>query len=64
MLNVLLECFRYLEKESDDELAYQPAPDSPAANKGGDDDNDDEDDPLDAFMAGVDKQVIFLVFVR
>uniref|UniRef100_A0A0N5ADR4 RNA helicase n=1 Tax=Syphacia muris TaxID=451379 RepID=A0A0N5ADR4_9BILA len=45
----------YLEKESDDEeLAYQPAPDSPTAKN--DSKSGDEDDPLDAFMAGVDKQ--------
>uniref|UniRef100_A0A1I8EU04 RNA helicase n=1 Tax=Wuchereria bancrofti TaxID=6293 RepID=A0A1I8EU04_WUCBA len=49
----------YLEKDSDDELEYQPVPGSPGANavSASDDANDDEEeDPLDAFMAGVDKQ--------
>ncbi|KAM3724357.1 ATP-dependent RNA helicase [Dirofilaria immitis] len=49
----------YLEKDSDDELEYQPVPGSPganvASNSGGFNDDDDED-PLDAFMADVDKQ--------
>ncbi|VDM41431.1 unnamed protein product [Toxocara canis] len=47
----------YLEKDSDDEPAYQPAPNSPGGAKGGaGEDDEDEEDPLDAFMAGVDKQ--------
>uniref|UniRef100_A0A8R1U2A7 RNA helicase n=1 Tax=Onchocerca volvulus TaxID=6282 RepID=A0A8R1U2A7_ONCVO len=49
----------YLEKDSDDELEYQPVPGSPGANatsNGGGFDDDDEEDPLDAFMAGVNKQ--------
>ncbi|VDK46951.1 unnamed protein product [Anisakis simplex] len=49
----------YLEKDSDgdDELAYQPAPESPTGAKvPGKEDNDEEEDPLDAFMAGVEKQ--------
>ncbi|KAL4002161.1 DEAD/DEAH box helicase family protein [Acanthocheilonema viteae] len=47
----------YLEKDSDDELEYQPVPGSPGANAASADDGiNDEEDPLDAFMAGVDKQ--------
>ncbi|EFO22674.2 hypothetical protein LOAG_05808 [Loa loa] len=52
----------YLEKDSDDELEYQPVPGSPGANAasigddGGGVNGDEEEDPLDAFMAGVDKQ--------
>lgn len=52
--------FRYLEKDSEDELEYQPIPGSPGANAACVDDganDDEEEDPLDAFMAGVDKQV-------
>ena len=44
-------------QESDEDLPYQPAPDSPtrtgAANSG----SDDEEDPLDAFMSGIDSEV-------
>ncbi|OZC06138.1 hypothetical protein X798_06877 [Onchocerca flexuosa] len=49
----------YLEKDSDDELEYQPVPGSPGANAssyGGGFNDDDEEDPLDAFMADVNKQ--------
>uniref|UniRef100_F1KV40 RNA helicase n=1 Tax=Ascaris suum TaxID=6253 RepID=F1KV40_ASCSU len=47
----------YLEKDSDDELAYQPAPNSPRGNEGvSNEKSDDDEDPLDAFMATVDKQ--------
>lgn len=49
-----------MEKDSDDELEYQPVPGSPGANATAADngvDDDEEEDPLDAFMAGVDKQV-------
>ncbi|XP_063712910.1 uncharacterized protein LOC134841057 [Symsagittifera roscoffensis] len=47
----------YFDEESDEDLPYQPAPDSPtrtgAANSG----SDDEEDPLDAFMSGIDSEV-------
>ncbi|VDN03800.1 unnamed protein product [Thelazia callipaeda] len=51
----------YLEKSSDDELEYQLAQGSPGADEACTGDgaataDDDEEDPLDAFMAGVDKQ--------
>lgn len=41
-------------------LAYIPAPGSPTAATSQDDeqeDEEDEDDPLDAYMAGIEKQV-------
>uniref|UniRef100_A0A183EUR9 SPT6_acidic domain-containing protein n=1 Tax=Gongylonema pulchrum TaxID=637853 RepID=A0A183EUR9_9BILA len=50
-----------LEKESDDdEMVYQPAHGSPGAkaSSSGEDGEDEEDDPLDAFMAGVNKQAV------
>ena len=47
----------FVVQESDEDLPYQPAPDSPtrtgAANSG----SDDEEDPLDAFMSGIDTEV-------
>lgn len=49
-----------MEKDSDEELDYQPAPNSPSGNVIIQDDG--EEDPLDAFMADVDKQVhLFLI---
>lgn len=54
--------FRYFEDDEvdeggeDDNLEYQPAPDSPgAADKSGNksDDSDESVDPLDAFMEGI-----------
>lgn len=38
-------------------LAYIPAPGSPSYVPPPGSDDDDEDDPLDAFMAGIEKQV-------
>ena len=46
----------YFEEE-DEPLAYIPAPGSPSYKGPGGDDEEDEDDPLDAFMAGIEKQV-------
>ncbi|VUZ51914.1 unnamed protein product [Hymenolepis diminuta] len=53
------------EEEPEDELEYQPAPGSPAAegkkpfdNKGAE--SDDSDDPLDAYMQNIEKEVVQL----
>lgn len=56
---ISLHTYRYLEKDSDDELEYQQIPGSPGLNatSADDDISGEEEDPLDAFMAGVDKQV-------
>jgi len=43
------------EDPAAESLEYQPAPDSPSRNAA--DDSDDSDDPLDAFMAGIEKEV-------
>ena len=45
-------------KDSDEELPYQPAPDSPTRTGGHQNsDDEDEEDPLDAFMSGIDNEV-------
>ncbi|KAK3108954.1 hypothetical protein FSP39_019665 [Pinctada imbricata] len=44
----------YFDDEDEDDMAYQPAPGSPGAKKN---DDSDSDDPLDAFMAGIEKEV-------
>lgn len=56
---------RYFEDEEEEQtptLAYIPAPGSPTqVDQGGDeeqdDDGDDDEDPLDAYMAGLQKQI-------
>ncbi|KAM7537394.1 hypothetical protein Aperf_G00000074743 [Anoplocephala perfoliata] len=59
------------DEEPEDELEYQPAPGSPAANEGGGRaaannfaskglNSDDSDDPLDAFMQDIEKEVVSL----
>lgn len=40
------------DKKKEAELPYQPAPGSPGAKK---EDSDSEEDPLDAFMANLEK---------
>lgn len=55
--------FRYFDEIEDDstpsgsDLAYIPAPGSPSCKMSQNDDSDSEEDPLDAFMAGIEKQV-------
>lgn len=46
---------RYFDDDEEPvpELAYIPAPGSPSAQQ----DEESDDDPLDAFMAGIEKQV-------
>ena len=47
-------------QDSDEDLPYQPAPDSPTRGghaSGGQNDDDDEEDPLDAFMADINTEV-------
>lgn len=54
------EYFEGDDEEDQDGLEYQPAPGSPSLDKDKsqeDDDEDDEDDPLEAFMAGIEKEV-------
>lgn len=61
---------RYFEEDDEDAtpaLAYIPAPGSPTRvemeqkghkqDHGNNDDDDDDDDPLDAYMAGIEKEV-------
>lgn len=64
---VWTNCYRYFdddEEDKNDDLEYQPAPDSPTRDKGSkhdkpatadndDVDTDASDDPLDAFMVEI-----------
>ncbi|XP_029638136.1 ATP-dependent RNA helicase DDX42 isoform X1 [Octopus sinensis] len=49
----------YFDDDDDEnlDLEYQPAPGSPGVDKEEGDDNSDSDDPLDAFMANIEKEV-------
>lgn len=63
-LLVLDVCRRYFEEDDEDAtpaLAYIPAPGSPTRlemeKKRKQQENEEDDDPLDAYMAGIEKQV-------
>lgn len=52
---------RYFEEEDDVDnscLQYIPAPGSPTGKLSTNQESDDDEDPLDAFMAGIEKQVL------
>ena len=52
------DCFyRYFdeEEESEENMAYQPAPGSPGTQEEGN--SGEEEDPLDAFMSDIDREV-------
>ena len=52
--------YRYFEEDEETEhasLEYIPAPGSPTGKPSVHADTDDDEDPLDAFMAGIEKQV-------
>lgn len=48
---------QYFEEDEEEPLAYIPAPGSPSHRGGQGAADSDDDDPLDAFMAGIEKQV-------
>ena len=59
LLYKVLFYFRYFEEEDETlEDVYQPAPGSPGPKNKPQSDSDE--DPLDAYMAGIEKEVLFI----
>lgn len=59
---ICIYTFRYFEEDDDTDntsLEYIPAPGSPTGKRSAVTEPGEDEDPLDAFMAGIEKQVMF-----